>query len=812
MEDKMILIVHQPFGNGQPYFQQPFERSPRMPALGEVITIGAATNPNRAAETMHVEYRQESAEETNIIDMVCIGESDAIGNDEGPRWWSSALPPVLAPTVLHYRFKACSGEAVVWSRWYSCTIGNRWTAESVQAWNDEGEYGVVVWSEEIGIRFINQSEGPLIVSGSEKSILHPREKGEPWHVAESDGQLRVEGYCTIIVDLNRGTFCIEQDSTTVVQITKALQITERCDENGRMLTYTSLVGHAPPKERYIGFGERFNAVDQRGNIVLNRVFEQYKDQRLKSYLPMPFFMTDNGWGLFVETDRLVEFDLASRAADQWAMTIESTLSEPCKIHVLLGSVQTMRHNFVKRFGRPPKVPAWALGPWMSSNDWNSQSLVEQMVELTTSLDIPATALVIEAWSDETTFYIFNDAVYEAKDAPFALDDFTFPAEGLWPDPKAMVDSLKERGIRTVLWQIPVLREQGEGVHEQHTLDRLNAIKNGYVLRHGDGSLYHSRPGWFRHSLIPDFTDENAREWWMEKRRYLLDEVGIAGFKTDGGEHLWGYSITASDNRMGDELINAFPALYLQTYHQGLDSEEQVLFSRAGYVQSMTTPIHWAGDQDSSWDTLRRVVTAMLNVSLCGLTWFGWDIGGFSGPLPSAELYLRSTAAAAFSPVMQYHSEHHGRQVPSRDRTPWNIAEQTGDDRVIPIYRKFAKLRMHLVSYLLRQAQYVHDAYEPLVRPLCYDWPDDEQAWSVWDEYLLGTDLLVAPILTEYQQTRTVYLPEGQWRRLGSEEILAGPCTIEVDVPLHSIALFLRLRDRVDPLFTDESFISLYCSE
>lgn len=812
MDDKMIRIVHRPFGNGQPYFQQPFERSPRMPALGEMIHVGAATIPNRAAETMHVAYRTTYAERTNIIDMVCIGEGDAIGNDEGPRWWSAVLPPALQPTELSYRFKVCTGEAEEWSPWYSCTIGDRWTAGPVEGWTDEGERGVVVRSGAICIRFVNKGEGPLIMTGNASAVLNRSERADLWRVGERGDHLRLDGHSTIVIDLQRCTFGIEEDGVPIAAVTASPEITERCDENGRMLHYTSLVGDAPEGERYVGFGERFNAVDQRGNIVLNRVFEQYKDQRLKSYLPMPFFMTNNRWGLYVDTDHLVEFDLASRLSDQWRVTIESSADEPCVISVLLGPPATMRRAFVERFGRPPEVPSWALGPWMSSNDWNSQQLVEQMVASTTALDIPATALVIEAWSDETTFYIFNDARYEAQDAPFAVQDFTFPADGRWPDPKAMVDSLRRHGIRTVLWQIPVLRDVEEADHAQHAFDRAHAIREGYVLGQGSEGLYRSRPGWFRGSLIPDFTNEQARRWWMDKRRYLLDELGIAGFKTDGGEHLWGYSITAADGRRGDELINAFPALYLQTYQEALDGEEQVLFSRAGYTQSMMTPMHWAGDQDSTWETLRRVVTAMLNVSLSGVTWFGWDIGGFSGPLPSAELYLRSAAAAAFSPVMQYHSEYHGRQLPSRDRTPWNVAEQTGDDRVIPIYRKFAKLRMRLVEYLLRQARYVHDRYEMLIRPLCCDWPDDEEAWSVWDAYLLGTDLLVAPILTEGQQSRDVYLPEGRWRRLGAEEILTGPCTVAVDVPLDTIALFLRLWDGCDHLFYDESFISLYCAQ
>ncbi len=282
-------------------------------------------------------------------------------------------------------------------------------------------------------------------------------------------------------------------------------------------------------------------------------------------------------------------------------------------------------------------------------------------------------LVIEAWSDETTFYIWNGAEYQAGEGAGALKlaDFKFPSNGPWPDPKAMTHALHDAGIRLLLWQIPALKKI-DGPHPQHDADVDHALEHGYALRDGAGQPYRNPGFWFNDALIPDFTSTAATAWWLSKRAYLLDELGIDGFKTDGGEHLQGRGIQASDGRRGDELVNAFPNLYVGAYYRFARERrggDAITFSRAGHTGAGAFPTHWAGDENSTWEAFRRSIVAGLSAGLSGVAFWGWDIAGFSDALPSAELYLRATAMAAFCPIMQYHSEYTPPGAPRRTARP-----------------------------------------------------------------------------------------------------------------------------------------------
>lgn len=310
----------------------------------------------------------------------------------------------------------------------------------------------------------------------------------------------------------------------------------------------------------------------------------------------------------------------------------------------------------------------------------------------------------------------------------------------------------------------------------------------------NGEAYRNPAFWFNDALIPDFTSAAATAWWMEKRAYLLDEIGIDGFKTDGGEHLQGREIVASDGRHGNELVNAFPTLYVGAYHRFARQRrgsEAMTFSRAGHTGVGAFPAHWAGDENSTWEAFRRSLVAGLNAGLSGIAFWGWDIAGFSEALPSAELYLRAAAMAAFCPIMQYHSEYRAPGKPSMDRTPWHVQAHTGDERVIPFFRRFARLRMNLLPYLVREAAYSAATGEPMLRALLLDTPDDAQVWQIADQYRLGRDLLIAPVVEEGATRRRLYLPQGLWFDLWSGNSLQGGCWIEVDAPLETIPVFVR---------------------
>jgi len=541
-----------------------------------------------------------------------------------------------------------------------------------------------------------------------------------------------------------------------------------------------------PGERVVGFGERFDAIDQRGRRVDTAVFDQYKGQGARSYMPMPFAIVVGGdFGFHVDTGRRCWFDVG--ATDSETIWVEVDL-EPGEINptVVLrlfdGEPAAVLRAFASVPAEPP--PDWVYGLWMSGNEWNSQARVLAEVERSEREGIQPGALVIEAWSDEGTFVAFNDAEYEPHPdgSPHRLSDFTFPADGRWPDPKGMVDQLHARGIKVLLWQIPLLEsDQGQAGFDQQTM-----IERGYCVRLRNGEPYRNRGWWFPNALMPDFTNDEAADWWLAKRRYLVDEVGIDGFKTDGGEHAWGADLVYADGTHGGESNNRYPVLYAEAYHR----LAPVTFSRAGYTGAGAVPLHWAGDEDSTWEAFRASITAGLTAGASGVFFWGWDLGGFSGPLPSAELYLRSAAAAALSPLMQYHSEFNHHQLPSRDRTPWNVAEQTGDQAVIDIFRQLVELRRRLLPYLVQEGRRAATERKPLMRALFFEAHDDDRIWDYPYQYLLGDALLVAPVCEEGATTWSTYLPDGDWVDAWSGEQLGGRTVIERSVPLDQIPLFI----------------------
>jgi 1,3-alpha-isomaltosidase len=545
-----------------------------------------------------------------------------------------------------------------------------------------------------------------------------------------------------------------------------------------------------PAAHVLGFGERFGQLDQRGQTLDATVFEQYKHQGQRSYLPMPFALVvgagDPGWGFHVRTTRRTWYEIG----EELRIEAEVDPADPTlTIRLYTGDPSTVVHDFLVETGPAILPPDWVFRPWISGNEWNTQARVVAEVERSLAEGIPVGAVVIEAWSDETTFVAFRDAVYDVHDdgAPHRLADFTFPSDGAWPDPKSMVDRLHALDVKVLLWQIPLIPTD-RGHDEQVGADARTLVARNLAVREADGSPYHNRGWWFPGSVLPDFTNPAAVDWWLAKRRYLVDDLGIDGFKTDGGEHAWGHDLRYADGTRGDESNNRFPVLYAAAYHQLTD----VTFSRAGFTGSAANPCHWAGDEDSTWAAYRASIIAGLTAGIGGIFFWGWDLGGFSGEIPDAELYLRSAAMACFCPIMQYHSEFNHHRTPSRDRTPWNIAERTGSPEVLPVFRHFATLRDSLVPYLVDQARRSVHTGAPLMRPLCFDHPADERVFDWPLQYQLGDELMVAPVTEPGATTWRLYLPAGEWEDFFTGEHHTGPIEVVRPVPLTDIPVYRRI--------------------
>ncbi len=783
-------IVHAPHGLDAPYHIRPEERRPRDPVGGDMVEVGFLTRPGGAAREVRLHWLRNSRVQTPVL-----ARAVTTGTDDDH--WLVELGVLEAGDLIEYWIEVESA-------------GERSTSP-------RHRFGVRRWRRLAGVTGVEPGEAQLHLmtlgdDGAPGPILtvdaavaprtvqfrvSPDTRGTP-PLPRPNGPATLAPHQievplpdpALIIDAASGSISLRPPTGRAIG-PLTLRWLEEADGT---LAGFELLGPLGSDEVLVGFGERFDALNQRGRTPDATVYEQYKNQGNRTYLPVPFFLSSQGYGCLVKGTARVSYDLGRTAHDRWRCFAHGPKGRPATLDLFVGSPAEVLRAYAEVVGRPAPPPAWAFGPWMSSNEWNTQARVAAEVEQTRTLGIPATALVIEAWSDETTFYVWNGARYAPTDgkAPLHLSDYTFPPDGPWPDPKGMVDALHEADIRLILWQIPALKTT-DAPHAQHGADIAHAVERGYVLRDGDDRPYRNPAFWFHDALIPDFTHPDATAWWLAKRAYLLDELGVDGFKTDGGEHLQGRGILAHDGRRGDELVNAYPNLYVGAYHRFVRDRrggDALTFSRAGHTGAGAFPAHWAGDENSTWEAFRRSIIAGLSAGLSGIPFWGWDLAGFSDALPSAELYLRAAAMAAFCPIMQYHSEYNPGG-PSRDRTPWNVARHTGDDQVVPLYRLFTRLRMNLLPYVVSEAAHCAATGEPLMRALLLDDPDDPQAWGIQDQYRFGRDLLVAPVVDEGATSRRLYLPAGTWHDLWSDAVEDGGRWINVTVPLDRIPTYVR---------------------
>ncbi|BEP12761.1 hypothetical protein acdb102_10720 [Acidothermaceae bacterium B102] len=724
------MIRHRPFGSEHPYLETPDQRVPARPLAGETFELRVAAA--RSVQTVTCEWIDPSR--TLTFPLVVEEAVDA------PQATEDDSHLALAATAKR-------GARVSWTvqaptlrtgedaryRFHSTdaagrSITSRWFMVSPSSWSDEG--------------------GSLDVEGASRVV-----PGSTRWLRDSEGLLRVRF---------------------------ALALGEN--------------------EHVVGFGERYDQLDQRGLNLDSVVFEQYKNQgeAAKTYLPMPFahVLGAVGWAFHVETARRCWFDVG--ASDSTALWVEAALGggdhESLTVRFLEGTVAEVLRQWLAAVGQPEVLPSWVFELWASSNEWNTQQRVLGEIERHRAEEIPVGVVVIEAWSDEATFTIFRDAEYEVHldGERHRLADFRFRAEGAWPDPKKMVDTLHEQGVRVLLWQIPLAKMRPSPIGQARA-DAETLLRNGLVVNEADGRPYRNRGWWFPQGLMPDLTSPEARVWWLAQRQYLVDEVGIDGFKTDGGEHAWGRDLSYADGTRGDEGNNLFPVHYAAAYGELLaqSGKAPVTFSRAGFTGSQAHGVFWAGDQDSNWESLRSCLVAGLSAAACGIIYWGWDLGGFSGEIPDAELYMTAAALSCFVPVMQYHSEFNHHRVPSRDRTPWNIAERTARPEVLTHFRRLATLRSRLVPYLTREAAVSVATGRPLMQSLCLLEGTNDAVWARPYEYLLGGDLLVAPVVAAGTREQSVYLPSGEWIDVWSGKSVTGGVVIDAEVPVERVLVWCR---------------------
>lgn len=550
-----------------------------------------------------------------------------------------------------------------------------------------------------------------------------------------------------------------------------------------------------------GFGEKFDSLNQKGKYVRAIVKEKCFYQGEFTYLSMPYFMTTDGFGIYVNTYVEVDFDFTNNDCVKIFIHNGTDKKLP-EVYLLEGTPKQILTEFRKVTSMPRVFPKWVLGAWMSSNRWNCQVDVEEQLELTKNLGFPHNVLVVEPWSDLTTHYLFAGSKIPHKqgDEYAKLSEIDFQESARWQNPKELIDTMHSDGIRMLLWVVPIYA-QGVNIEGNDNLEQLLS-DNDYVKKtkecvlNADGTPYEIPHTWCVDSMVPDFTDPIGTKHWFDRFSYLLD-LGIDGFKTDGGEFIHNKTVKFSDGTTGIEGQNAYPEQYTKAFADFVGND-RIVFSRAGGQNTPSFSVVWAGDQESTWSEYRSVVKAAISAGTSGINCWGYDISGFSGYLPSEELYLRATETACFLPVMQWHSDPiaNGRcdftgAWKINDRSPWNISAYHKDPILLDILRRQFYLHYNLMPYFYALMVEASKTGIASVRAMALEFCNDENLFDIDDQFMLGNALLVAPVLEDYTEFRKVYLPEGTWYDLFTGEKYAGGGYEDVEITPEHCPVFLR---------------------
>ncbi len=541
------------------------------------------------------------------------------------------------------------------------------------------------------------------------------------------------------------------------------------DEEGRMLTETRALGEpasfsAPPPLSFIrresdlarcfsfatslkhdegiyGCGESFTRLNKRGQRVVEYVRDAMGAQSPRMYKPIPFYMSSGGYGLFVHTSTPTTFDFGR---DFDATNVAYVGDETLDVFLFIGDPKQIVQEYTALTGRSPRPPLWSFGLWMSRITYKSEAEVRDVAQKLREHQIPCDVIHLDTGWFET------DWRCDYKFSPSRFDD-----------PAKMISDLKEDGFRVCLWQLPYFTSKNPLFAE--------AVKAGLFVRNSGGVLP-AEDG------VLDFSNPQAVKWYQAKLKGLLD-LGVGAIKVDFGEDAPLHGLYAS-GRTGWYERNLYPLRYNRlvsdlTHHE---SGERIIWARSAWAGSQRYPLHCGGDAENTYSAMAGTLRAGMSLGLCGFTYWSHDSGGFVERAPR-ELYARWLAMAALSSHIRCHG------APPRE--PWEY-----DEAFVELFRKTIEMRYQLIPYLTTQSADAASSGAPLVRPLFFEFPSDKTSWLIEDQYLLGTDLLVAPLFDE-STSRDVYLPPGGWVDYQSGERFSGPGWRKIEAGAVPIVVLAR---------------------
>ena len=495
-------------------------------------------------------------------------------------------------------------------------------------------------------------------------------------------------------------------------------------------------------EKIFGTGESFTRLNKRGQKLVMYLRDGQGVQNYRQYKAVPFFLSSNGYGMFVHTSAPVTFDFGH---DFDQHTVIYTGDEVLDLFVFLGQPKDVLSEYTALTGRSPVPPLWSFGLWMSRITYKAEAEVRDVAAKLRRYLIPSDVIHLDTGWFETDW---------RSDYQFSTTRFT--------NPRAMIADLGKLGFHISLWQYPYFTRKNKIWTEM--------LEGGYGVRDEGGRIAPE-------DATLDFSNPDAVRWYQGKLKSLLD-MGVGVIKADFGEGAPLAGVYAS-GRTGWFEHNLYPVRYNKAVWEITKSAtgDGIIWGRSAWAGSQRYPLHWGGDAENTNSAMAATLRAGLSFGLSGFTFWSHDVGGFVNRAPR-ELYRRWLPFGALTS----HTRTHG--APPRE--PWEY-----DSAFVRDFRRAVEMKYRLMPYVYAQARASSANGYPMLRTLFFEYPDDPTSWMIEDEYLFGSDLLVAPLFDEADHRR-VYLPPGTWIDYQSSRVYTGAAWH--DIPAGPIPIVVLVRN------------------
>lgn len=505
-------------------------------------------------------------------------------------------------------------------------------------------------------------------------------------------------------------------------------------------------------ELVYGLGERFTPFVKNGQSI-DIWNEDGGTSTQQSYKNIPFYVTNRGYGIFVNDPGRVSMEIGSEMVGKAGFSVPGEVLD----YFVIGgpSMKEVLTRYTVLTGKPALPPAWSFGLWLSTS-------------FTTSYDEATVMQFVDGMEErEIPLRVFHFDCFWMRD--FHWSDFLWDTR-TFPDAPGLLARLKEKGLKICVWINPYIAQASALFDE--------GARNGYFLRRPNGDVW-QWDMWQPGMAVVDFTNPAAKDWFCAKLEALLD-MGVDCFKTDFGERI-PTDVVYADGSDPMKMHNYYTHLYneavfaLLKRHQG--EGEAVLFARSATAGGQQFPVHWGGDCWSTYESMAESLRGGLSLAMSGFGFWSHDIGGFEST-STADVYKRW---AAFG-LLSSHSRLHGS---TSYRVPWVY-----DDEAVAVVRFFTRLKARLMPYLFAQACATTRTGIPMLRSMVLEFPEDRTCETLDRQYMMGDNLLVAPLfrddfLAEY------YLPAGKWTHLLTGECVSGGGWRKEAFGYESLPLFVR---------------------